>query len=199
MAVGKHPTLVILAGPNGAGKTTLYETRIAPALAVPFINADMIQREELKDNRTEAAYEAARIAQSRREEFLAKGESFATETVFSHPSKLELIRDARKRGYRVMLFHVGVATPDLSVARVSERVKEGGHPVPEDKIRERYDRNGPIIREAALSSDVALVFDNSRLNRPPEHVLSLKDGLLSFVVPQLPAWALAIYEADLDV
>ena len=56
----------MLAGPNGSGKSTLYETRIAPKFAVPFINADLIQRDELKDGDVNAAYEAAQIATERR-------------------------------------------------------------------------------------------------------------------------------------
>lgn len=60
------PTMIVLAGPNGAGKSTLYETRIAPSFAGPFINADIIQRDELRDPSPAASYEAANIASSRR-------------------------------------------------------------------------------------------------------------------------------------
>ncbi|SLN70111.1 Zeta toxin [Roseovarius albus] len=192
-----RPTLVVLAGPNGAGKSTLYETRIAPSLKAPFINADIIQRDELKNSDVEAAYEAARVAARRRAEFLAQGRGFVTESVFSHPSKLDLIQQGRAAGFRIMLFHICLEHPDLSVARVGERVKEGGHPVPENKIRQRYDRNGPLIRQAALHSDVAHIFDNSRLNQPPERVMSFTGGKLSFVNVRLPKWALRIYSEDL--
>jgi len=58
--------MIVLAGPNGAGKSTLYATRVAPGFAGPFINADIIQRNELRDPSPEASYEAARIASSRR-------------------------------------------------------------------------------------------------------------------------------------
>ena len=132
-----RPSLVLLAGPNGAGKSTLYQTRVAPSFAGPFINADIIQRDELRDPSMEASYEAARIAKARREEMLTAGASFAAETVFSHPSKLELIDSARARGYLVLVMHVGVDSPDLSVERVRSRMEEGGHDVPEDKIRAR--------------------------------------------------------------
>ena len=197
MAPGRRPVLAMLAGPNGAGKSTLYKTRIKPQLAVPFVNADDIQRDELKKTDVEAAYEAARIAAERRAEYLADGKSFATESVFSHSSKLDLIREARDMGYRIMMFHISIGNADLSVARVSERVKEGGHAVPEDKIRARYDRNGPIIREAVLLSDVGHIYDNSKLNQPPGRVMTFEGGKLAFVVPQLPQWALDIYQQDL--
>ncbi len=199
MVTGRSPVLAILAGPNGAGKSTLYETRLAPSLSVPFVNADLIQRDELEDTNIAIAYKAAKIAAQRREEFLQQRRSFATETVFSHPSKLDLIKKAKGFGYRVMLFHVNVDTPDLSVARVCERVKEGGHGVPEEKIRACYDRNGPIIRDAALISDIALIFDTSTLNEPPAHIITLVNGKPDFVVAQLPDWALNRYEAGLEI
>ena len=198
MSIATRPTFVVLAGPNGAGKSTLYETRIAPSLNVPLINADIIQRDELKDDDMNAAYQAAQIASERRAECLEQRKSFVTETVFSHPSKQELFHKGRGLGFRILLFHICVEHPDLSVARVSERVKEGGHPVPENKIRHRYDRNGPLIRQAALLSDVAHVFDNSEFNQPPKCVLSFRNGKLSFVCPRLPSWALKIYRLDLE-
>lgn len=59
-------TIILLAGPNGAGKSTLYQTRVAPAFAGPFVNADIIQREELDDTSPEASYATAEIAAERR-------------------------------------------------------------------------------------------------------------------------------------
>lgn len=187
----------MLAGPNGSGKSTLCATRIAPKLAVPFINADIIQRDELGDGDVNAAYAAAQIASERRASLLADRKSFVTETVFSHPSKLDLITQAKGLGYRVMTFHISVEHPDLSVARVGERVKEGGHPVPEEKIRNRYDRSGPLIRRAILQSDIGHVFDSSHLNQPPLRALSFTNGVLTFALPQLPTWVLALYSDDL--
>ena len=96
-----------------------------------------------------------------------------------------------------MVFHVGVDSAALSVARVAGRVEEGGHPVPEDKIRARYARGGGLIRQAVLLADLGHVFDNSGLNTPPERVLSFTNGRAVFVRPQLPRWTLEIYGDDL--
>lgn len=193
------PSLVLLAGPNGAGKSTLYQTRVAPAFAGPFINADVIQRDELHDPSMAAAYEAARIAEARRKKMLQAGRSFATETVFSHPSKLDLIDAARDAGFIVIVMHVGIDSPDLSVARVRGRTEEGGHDVPEAKIRERYARNPPLIRAAVLRADRGMVFDNSRLNQPPERMLVFAAGRLTEAQPRLPRWILQAYAQDLAV
>lgn len=193
------PTMIVLAGPNGAGKSTLYETRVAPGFTGPFINADIIQRDELRDPSPAASYEAANIASSRRADHLAQGRDFVTETVFSHPSKLELIDEARTRGFTVIVMHVGVDTPDLSVARVGARVEEGGHIVPEDKIRSRYARGAPFIRAAVLKADRGMVFDNSSLNRPPNHCLTFANGRLVFAAPRLPSWIRSVYKTDLEI
>lgn len=194
-----RPSLVLLAGPNGAGKTTLYQTRVAPGFAGPFINADIIQRDELQDPSMEASYKAARIAEARRVEMLEAGQSFATETVFSHPSKLKVIEAARAHGYLVIVMHVGVDSPDLSVGRVKGRTDEGGHDVPEEKIRARYERGQPLIREAVLRADRGMVFDNSRLNTAPQQMLVFATGRLLTAAPTLPEWVLTAYAADLVI
>jgi predicted ABC-type ATPase len=193
------PSLVLLAGPNGAGKSTLFQTRVAPSFAGPFINADIIQRDELKDASMETSYEAARIADARRRQMLDERQSFATETVFSHASKLEVIKDAQAFGYLVVVMHVGVDSPDLSVARVKGRTEEGGHDVPEDKIRARYVRGQPLIRQAVLSADRGMVFDNSRLNTPPRQMLVFANGRLTQSAATLPRWVLEAYAADLMI
>lgn len=192
-----NPTLIVLAGPNGAGKSTLYQTRVAPAFAGPFINADIIQRAELHDASPEAAYRAAEIATIRRSEMLSRGRDFVTETVFSHPSKLDLVREARARGYSVWVMHVGVDSPDLSVARVAHRVRFGGHDVPEAKIRARHDRSAPLIREAVRLAGTGLVYDNSAAGQKPKLVLTFDRGLLVAVRPDPPAWIRQAYAPDL--
>lgn len=189
--------MILLAGPNGAGKSTLYETRVAPSFAGPFINADIIQRDELRDPSPQSSYEAAGIAAERRMDYLAHGRDFVTETVFSHPSKLDLVDSARAAGFTVIVMHVGVETPDISVARVSARVDEGGHTVPEDKIRARYQRGGALIQEAVLKADNGMVFDNSGLNVPPAQCLVFSKGRLVSAAPLLPNWIRTVYAPDL--
>ena len=192
-----RPSRVLIAGPDGAGKSTLYQTRVAPSFAGPFINADLIQRDELRDPSMAASYEAARMAETRRTEMLEARRSFATETVFSHPSKLDIIDTGRTQGYLVVVLHVGVDSSDLSVSRVKGRAEEGGHDVPDDRIRARFDRGQPLIREAILKADRGMVFDNSELNAPPRQMLVFADGRLVKAEPVLPQWILTCYSADL--
>lgn len=86
---------------------------------------------------------------------------------------------------------------DLSVARVKERTLEGGHDVSEDKIRARYDRGQPLIREAVLRADRGMVYDNSKFNQPPKQVLVFASGRLIQAEPILPKWVLQVYADDL--
>jgi len=194
-----RPCLIVLAGPNGAGKSTLYQTRVAPTFAGPFINADVVQRDELREVSMAAAYRASAIAAERRHQLLDAGRSFATETVFSHPSKLDIITRARTRDYLIVVMHVGVDAPDLAVARVRARTQEGGHDVPEDKIRERYVRGQSLIRQAVLLADRAMVFDNSRLNEPPRRMLLFANGRLLEAQPLLPHWIRDCYAEELVI
>lgn len=193
-----RPTLFLIAGPNGAGKTTFYETVLRPRIAAPFVNADIIQRDDLEDASVEASYKAAEIAAKRRSEYIAAGQSFVTETVFSHPSKLELLVAAKRAGFRVIVFHLHVSSADLSVARVEARVEEGGHPVPEKKVRERYARNPSLIRQAALMADQAAVYDASALNEAPKRLMLLVGGRVEQFAAQLPEWFEAMYGDFMD-
>ncbi|BEP64947.1 zeta toxin family protein (plasmid) [Variovorax sp. V213] len=189
--------MIMLAGPNGAGKSTFYEIVIRPRIKALFINADLIQREELGDPSMAAAYRAAAIAESRRRQALEKGISFVSESTFSHESKLALIRDAQAAGFRVVVYHINVRRVELSVSRVGQRVEEGGHDVPEDKIRERFERNQPLIREAVLLADHAFVYDNSGLNMPARRLIAFTKGQLIAASEDLPDWARALYGPEL--
>ena len=190
--MSNKPILYLIAGPNGAGKSTLYQQVLKPKVQAPFINADLIQKTELSDQSMAGAYAAAKLAAQRRAEYLTLQHSFVTESTFSHPSKLDLLQQARATGFIVMVFHVGVAAADLSVQRVALRVTEGGHDVPEDKIRDRFARNKALIRQAVLQADLGLVYDNSLLNRQPVLLFSFQRGQLSQRVASTP-WAFELY------
>jgi predicted ABC-type ATPase len=191
--VAAHPILFVIAGPNGAGKSTFHDTVLAGRIAAPFVNADLIQRDELGDLSPKASYKAAEIADERRREFLKEGRSFVMETVFSHPSKLDLLRDARAAGFRIVVYHLNLASADLAVARVKARKAEGGHDVPEDKIRQRFERNRKLIRQAALLADRAQIFDSSALNEPPRVLMELTNGQVVSRAERRPEWFERLY------
>ena len=107
------------------------------------------------------SYAAALIAAFLRAQLLESGRSFSFETVMSHPGKITLLRNAREQGFRTYLYFVATDDVELNVGRVGVRVQVGGHPVPENKIRERYQRSLALLPEAVRAADRAYLFDNS--------------------------------------
>lgn len=180
------PLLHLLAGPNGAGKSSYVCDVLMPATHLPLINADEIAAERWPDAQAEHAYEAARIAEAQRRDRIAEGASFISETVFSHPSKIELVSDAVDAGYLVHL-HVIIVPVELTVQRVLERVRRGGHEVPEQKIRERYERLWGHLRGAIRIADVTEVLDNSGARAPFRPCALFEHGVL-IGTPGWPAW-----------
>jgi predicted ABC-type ATPase len=158
--------LHLTAGPNGSGKTTFVTKFLSPELpGHPFVNADEIAKARWPDSPAEHAYEAAEVAAKTRERLIGAGRSFIAETVFSHPSKLDLIRRAQEASYQVVL-HVMLVPEELAVRRVEYRVRDGGHDVREYKIRERYQRLWPLVSEAIAIADRAVMYDNSKVGGP---------------------------------
>jgi predicted ABC-type ATPase len=159
------PVLHLLAGPNGAGKSTYVRDVLLPATGLPLINADLIAADRWPDSQLAHAYQAAQLAEAQRRELMLARRSFISETVFSHPSKIALVADASGLGYLVYL-HVMLVPVELTVQRVKERVRRGGHLVPEDKIRVRYHRLWLHLAHAAKLADEAHFFDNSSARHP---------------------------------
>src|SRR5207247_56341 len=123
--------------------------------------------------------------------------SFAAETVFSHPSKLDLVAAARGAGYQIWITLVCVENADLSVARVSERVARGGHDVPNEKVRSRYARMLPLAAIAVRQADRAFVVDNSSVERPLRDVILFESGQMTYRAGELPKWARKLFAGDL--
>jgi predicted ABC-type ATPase len=191
--------MFVLAGPNGAGKTTFYRTRLQRLTDAEFVNADELAIKahgRVATTREESA-NGQRLAEERRRELMALGQSLVVETTFSHPSKLELLGAARSAGFRIFVYHLNVEDADMAVRRVTARVAHGGHPAPEDRIRARYERNQPLIRRAILSADRGYVFDSSAFGRQPQHLITFADGEAVTVAADLPDWAIILYGGDL--
>jgi predicted ABC-type ATPase len=181
------PDLFVLAGPNGAGKKTFFEHVLAP-MGLDFINADRIAALRWPGDEERHAYVAADEAARLRSRYLADRRSFVTETVFSHRSKVDLVRRATQSGYRVHL-RVLMVPVDLAVARVAQRVLEGGHAVPVTKIRERHARLWAPVGEAIELAYESRVYDASgQRGRPFIEVARYSLGV-AHRGPDWPSWA----------
>ena len=178
--------LDLVVGPNGAGKSTFIELTLASLLPKSVVViADEIAKQRWPADPEAHAYGAAQVAADTRTRLIELRRSFIAETVFSHPSKLELIDSAHAAGYTVVL-HVLLIPEELAVQRVKHRVNAGGHNVPENKIRQRYQRLWPLVTTAITRCDIATVFDNSAL-KGPRVVAELSSGHV-IGAPTWPTW-----------
>ena len=184
----------MLAGPNGAGKSTLYRALVASggiSSKLEFVNADLHEQSHLQhisdpQKRSEAARD---WADSRREALLTSKTSFVSETVFSHESKLALITQAQAMGSDVVLYVVSLDDPQRLLERVRQRVREGGHNVPAQRILDRYPRTMANLKIAVRSADLAFVYDAVEVNRGAHLLVAMcEKEQTSMLVNKPPAW-----------
>ena len=112
--------------------------------------------------------------------------SFTFETVMSDSSKIRFIEKARATGYRTYLYYVATLDPLINVSRVANRVATGGHPVPENKIRERYFRSLDLLSSAIRISDRAYIWDNS--DQVARFFAEFEGGVLKPSAFKVPVW-----------
>ena len=186
-AADDKPVAIVLAGHNGSGKSTLWYGQLADDLQMPLMNADLLTLALLPpigaDKKLRPWASRLRDQDERWQKLsqqgvrafmdlaMDQGMAFAFETVFSYlapqpdgtfKSKSEVIRDLQEHGYYVILLFVGLASAELSILRVSTRRTQGGHDVPEAKLRSRFPRTQQAIGIASNVADLTLMFDNSR-------------------------------------
>ena len=147
------PVILVFAGPNGSGKTTIKKHLTHYGV---YINADDLKKEySLTD------IEAAQKAEAFRNKLLEKEADFTFETVLSTERNLLLLRKAKESGYEIHCIYVLTCNVDINVARVRGRVLEGGHGVPEDKIRKRYIKALELLPDIVPVCNKLLIYDNS--------------------------------------
>ena len=131
--------IIIIAGPNGAGKTTFARSFLPEEAQCPhFINADLIAAGLSPFSPEAAALKAGRLMLAEIADSARKGESFAFETTLAGLCYLSRISRWRAQGYHVSLFFLSLPDAETAIARVAERVRQGGHNIPEAVIRRRF-------------------------------------------------------------
>lgn len=148
------PEVIVFAGPNGSGKSTI--TQMAK-VGGEYINADDIKRTTLCTD-----LEAAVKAEELRERMINDKKDFTFETVLSTDRNLLLLQKAKEQGYFVRGIYVLTSNVDINVARVQAREALGGHGVPEEKIRSRYDKALALIPRLVKICDILHIYDNTR-------------------------------------
>lgn len=133
------PRIIIIAGPNGAGKTTFAREFLPNEAGCPvFVNADLIAAGLAPFAPETAALQAGRLMLQELARHFAAHTSFAFETTLSGRGYLRLIDQWQAQGYRVKLIFLQLASAEEAIARVAQRVRQGGHHIPEAVIRRRF-------------------------------------------------------------
>lgn len=160
-----------------------------------FVNADLFEAAHLQhiSHLQERSEQARQWADGRRAELLRQGQSFVSETVFSHASKLALVKQAQRCGFVVVLLVVCLDDPIRLLDRVHQRVGEGGHDVPGERILARYPRTLMHLTQAVRLADMALLYDTGgaaqdKVNRPVR-VAVCRGQETRRIVQDLPQWA----------
>ncbi len=135
-----------------------------------------------------SSYLASTTADFIRMNLLGQKLTFTFETVMSHSGKIDILKKAKSMGYRTYLYFIATEDPEINVSRVKVRVLQGGHDVPEVKIRSRYYRSLENLFDAILYSDRAYIWDNSGGPNDQSFVAEAANGVLEIKCNQLPVW-----------
>jgi predicted ABC-type ATPase len=162
------PLAVVLAGPNGAGKSTTAPYLLKDALAVDeFVNADTIAQGLSAYRPDAAAVTAGRVMLERLRALASLRRDFAFETTLSGRSHARWLRELQGAGYRTHLIFLSLPSADLAVARVADRVRRGGHHVPDAVIRRRFVAGLRILFSVYMHAvDAWTIYDNADVVSP---------------------------------
>ena len=165
-------TCIIIAGPNGAGKTTFALKYLPTVTQVRrFINADLIASGLSPLSPEKHLLTASKLFLKEIKTSISKKENFSFETTLSGKSYLKLIKNLKLNNWKIKLFYLYLPSVELSINRVAERVKHGGHNIPKETIIRRYPRSlNNLVNYYAKLCDTTICIDNS--NQSQEVIFS---------------------------
>jgi len=197
----RPPCIYVLAGTNGAGKSSVIGAMFLKK-GVEYFNPDEATRRVLITNENVSFEQANSAAWHEGKRLLERAISeklnFAFETTLGGRTITGLLHQALAQGLEVRIWYVGLSSPELHIARVKSRVEHGGHDIPEDKIRERYDRSRLNLIELLPAATELRIYDNSQDGDPkagdrpkPKLLLYTRQGKIteSCDLKQVPEWA----------
>ena len=195
----RKPVLIVIAGPNGSGKTSTTRLVIKHEWAEQcvYINPDEIAQSMFGDwNDVNAVRQAVEYCETWREQLLQERKDFIFETVLSSDGKVDFLKRAKEAGYFIRMFFICTESPTINAARIANRVMEGGHDVPIQKIISRYQK--AIINAIKVTgfADRAYFYDNSIDNQDAQILFRTVDGKFAKQYTELlPAWTRDILDS----
>lgn len=181
----KTPLCYIIAGPNGAGKT-IFARKFLPEYVkcLNFINADLIAGGISPFAPEKAAIQAGRIMIERIRNLSQKKQEFGFETTLSGRSYVNILQDLKEKGYRLNLFFLWLPSADLALERIADRVRTGGHNIPEGVVRRRFQKGlSNFIKFYRPLLDSWFIMDNS--GETPRMIAVENNGAQKIVIPEI--------------
>lgn len=178
------PRYVVFAGVNGSGKTTLYQSnkKIQDMLRV---NVDEIVRGIGEWDNSKDVIKAGKIAVSQIKLYFSEKQSFNQETTLCDNSIIKNIMEAKKLGYIIELYYVGLDSADLAIDRVKNRVANGGHGIPDENIRKRYDQSIRQLLKVREYCDKIELYDNSKVFK---RIAVYENAKWNLTTNDIPIW-----------
>ena len=173
------PTLYLFAGSNGAGKTTFARAYLRQLDPIPrFLNADELARGLSPLNPGSVSIRAGKLLLHEMNSCLKDCESFGLESTLSGTTHIRILDKARALGYLIELHYLWIPSPELAIRRIRQRVKKGGHPIPDADVRRRFSRSHRNLTNLYVPlTDSWQIWDNQ--TRPPSLLLSSENASLS--------------------
>jgi predicted ABC-type ATPase len=184
------PDVIVIAGPNGAGKSTLAPALLRDTFGIlEYVNADTIAEGLSAFAPQDASFDAGRVMLGRLRELAAAGKDLAFETTLASRSYARWLAGLKSdSGYRVSLIFLWLRDVELAIARVASRVRLGGHSIPEETIRRRFERGRKNLFELYLP--IADAWHVYNAGTEPAEEIARYDGVLGEKVINSDLWTL---------
>ena len=189
----KNKNVYIIAGPNGSGKTTFAKTFLPEyAKCDRFINADLIAAGLSPFSPQQAAIKSGKLVLEQIKEYSKNGVDFGFETTMSGVTYLKYFKMLKEKDYKINVFFLWIPSSRLAIARVKDRVAQGGHNVPVKDIKRRFERSTEkFFKQYRLLADRWILFNNAErkpkiiAKKQNEHIDIVDDDLFEDIIKKL--------------